>query len=241
VTSTSPSRIIGPPAAVLALVVAGVLSAVVPILFAVPVGIAVGVAALLVVRQRALPIALHELGAGPIADQRRVKIDNVVEGLCLSAGFMPPRIHVVESSAPDAAVVGRNPHDADIVVTTAALDGLGRLELEALVARALCLLGEGVEAPTLLCAAGRLLGGGALAGRYIRRHLDPDSVVLADFAGVRLTRYPPALAGVMSRARDAGGAPPHPTTDHLWLFGPANLDNPRRPPLEQRIDTLQEL
>ncbi len=241
-TSTSPTRIVGPPAATLALVVSLVLLAIaVPFWLAIPVGLVVGVGAFVLVRHGATSIALHELGARPIADDRRPRIDNIVEGLCLSSGQQPPRIHVVELSAPDAAMVGRSPDRADLVVTVGALDDLTRLELEALVARTLCLLDSGVEIATLLCAAGRLLGRGALAGRYIDRRLDPGSVVLADFAGVRLTRYPPALAAVMNHARTAGGVPSHAGTNHLWLFGPVDHGDPRRPSLEQRIDTLQEL
>jgi len=240
-TSTSSIGIVGPPATLLALLVGLVLVLVAPAWVAAPVGIAVGFAMYVFVRRSALSVAQREFRAAPITDDRRAQIDNIVEGLCLSSGLMPPRIHVVESVAPDAAVIGRNAHDADMVVTTGALEDLSRLELEALMARTLCLLNGAVEPPTLLCAAGRLLGRGALAGRYIRHHLDPESVLLADFAGVRLTRYPPALASVMGRARDAGGVAPNPTTDHLWLFGPVDLDDPRRPPLEQRIDTLQEL
>ncbi len=241
-TSTSPTRIVGPAAAVPALAVAFVVLAITASFWlAVPVGLVVGVGAFLLLRRSALSVALHELGALPISDSRRPRVDNIVEGLCLSSGLRPPRIHVAELSAPDAAMVGRSPDDADLVVTVGALDDLTRLELEALVARALCLLDSDVETSTVLCAAGRILGRGALAGRYISRRLDPDSVVLADFAGVRLTRYPPALAAAMTHARSAGGVPSHADTNHLWLFGPANHGDPRRPSFEQRIDTLQEL
>jgi len=240
-TSTSPTSIVGYPAAALALVVSLLLLIVLPIWIAIPIGLIVGMAAFVMVRRSALSIALHELGAVPADPPGRDRVDNLLEGLCLSSGTTMPRLHMTEHRAPDAAVVGRGADDADLVVTAGAAEDLSRLELEALIARALCLLDTGIETSTLLCAGGRLLGRGALAGRYIGRHLVPEAVVLADFAGVRLTRYPPALASVMTRATETGGVPSHPTTDHLWLFGPLSVQDHVRPPLDQRIDTLQEL
>lgn len=240
-TSTSPVSIVGYPAAALAIVVGLLLMIVLPLAIAIPVGLIVGAIAAVVVRRSALSIALHELGASPAGEDGHERVDNLLEGLCLSSGSAMPRLHITRHRAPDAAVVGRAADDADLVVTAGAVEDLSRLELEALIARALCLLDNDIETATLLCAAGRLLGRGSLAGKYISRHLVPEAVVLADFAGVRLTRYPPALADAMTRSQEAGGVPSHPTTDHLWLFGPLSIDNSVRPPLDQRIDTLQEL
>jgi len=240
-TSASPVSIVGMPAAALALLVGLLLLIVVPVWIAVPVGLLVGIFVFVMVRRRSLSIALHELGSVAAATDGGDRVHNLLEGLCLSSGSAMPRLHISDHRSPDAAVIGRDADDADLVVTAGAAEDLSRLELEALIARALCMLDAGIEASTLLCAAGRLLGGGALAGRYITRHLDAGSVVLADFAGVRLTRYPPALAGAMTRATESGGVPSHTTTDHLWLFGPLSVDDQIRPPLDQRIDTLQEL
>ncbi len=240
-TSTSPMKLLGLPALLLAIVVVAVFYLFTPIWVAALVGVFAGTAFAVIVRRTALSVALAELGARPIADDQRERIDNVVEGLCLSGGFTPPRIHVVGVAAPDAALVGRGRDDSDLVVTTGALDDLSRLELEALMARSLCLLDTDVESATVLCALGRLLGGKSLARRYMRSHLDAKAVVVADYAGVKITRYPPALASAMTSARDAAGVPARVTTDHLWLFGPVGVDGPPRPPLDQRIDTLQEL
>ncbi len=240
-SSTSPTAIVGYPSVALALIVGLLLAIAVPVVVAVIVGLVVGVIAFVTVRRTALSIALHELGAKPAPPDRRHRVDNVLEGLCLSSGNTPPAVHIADHSSPDAAVLGRNADEAVLVVTSAAADDLPRLELEALLARALCMIDSGIETPTLLCAAGRLLGRGSLAGRYISRHLAPEAVVLADFASVRLTRYPPALANVMARAAAVGGVPTHRTTDHLWLFGPISGGSNDRPPLDQRIDTLQEL
>ncbi len=240
-TSNSPMRILGPPAVLLAVVVGAVVVLFAPVWVAVAVGVLAGIMLILVVRRVSLGIALTELGAQPIVDGRRERIDNIVEGICLSGGFTPPRIQVVDVSAPDAAMVARSSDDADLVVTAGALDDLSRLELEALTARALCLLESGVESATILCAAGRLLGRGSLARHFVGRHLDSKAVVLADYAGVRITRYPPALASAMTRAQTGDGVTPGVTTDHLWLFGATSGGSARRPPLDQRIVTLQEL
>ncbi len=240
-TSSAPRNIVGPPAAIITVVVALVLLVVVPVWIAVPVGLVVGILVFVLVRQKALAVALRELRSREIADCERSSLDSVVEGLCLSNGFAAPRVSVAELYSPDIAVVGRGSADAELVITLGALTDLSRLELEALVARALCLLGPELETATLLTAAGRLLGRGPFARRYISRYTDADVVVTADLEGVRLTRYPPALASAMAKAKAVGGVPDVSTTNHLWLFGPGSRNDGARPPLEQRIDTLQEL
>ncbi len=240
-TSTAPTIIIGPPTAIIAIVVALLVLLVLPVWIAIPIGLLVGVLIFVLARQKALAFALRELRSREIADSERSGLDSVVEGLCLSNGFVAPRVSVAELYSPDVAVVGRGAGDAELVITVGALNDLSRLELEAVVARALCLLGPELETATLLTAAGRLLGGGPFARRYISRYTDADVVVVADLEGARLTRYPPALASVMAKAKAVGGVPDVSTTNHLWLFGPGSRNDGARPPLEQRIDTLQEL
>ena len=59
---------------------------------------------------------------------------NAVEGLAIAAGIPPPRVYLIDDSAPNAFATGRDPEHAAIAVTTGLLDKLDRLELEGVLA-----------------------------------------------------------------------------------------------------------
>ena len=60
--------------------------------------------------------------------------NNLVQGLALAAGVLPPRCAVIVDDAPNCLTVGRDPKTAWIVVTTGLLHTLPRAELEAVLA-----------------------------------------------------------------------------------------------------------
>lgn len=62
------------------------------------------------------------------------RLINIVEGLSIAAGIQPPRVYVVEDSAPNAFATGRNPEHAAIAVTTGLMEKMNRVELEAVIA-----------------------------------------------------------------------------------------------------------
>ena len=66
----------------------------------------------------------------------------LVENLCIGAGLPLPRIHVIESESPNAFAIGRNPHDASLVVTRGLLTLLNRRELEGAIAHELSHIGN---------------------------------------------------------------------------------------------------
>ncbi len=66
----------------------------------------------------------------------------IVENLCIAAGLPRPRIHVIESSAPNAFATGRTPHDGSLVVTRGLLGLLDRRELEGVIAHELSHIGN---------------------------------------------------------------------------------------------------
>ena len=86
--------------------------------------------------------------------------------------------------------------------------------------------------------------GSVLAGR-LASAAEPDRQVLADLAGVRMTRYPPGLASALDTL-DAGSteiATADVATASLWLADPlaaraATEDDP--PSLEVRAAMLRE-
>jgi heat shock protein HtpX len=66
----------------------------------------------------------------------------IVENLCIAAGLPRPRIHIIESAAPNAFATGRTPHDASLVVTRGLIELLNRPELEGVIAHELSHIGN---------------------------------------------------------------------------------------------------
>lgn len=202
------------------------------------IGLAVAVAVMLWLERRAPEAALKSLGATPIPDGSEPRLESLVESVCASHGISEPKLYLVESRAPDAAVAG-NANDTRLIITTGALRQLDRLELEAVVARELVQFGSGIHAATLLAAVAPLYG--PFAPRVRNKILDDRRLARVDIDGVQLTRYPPALAAAFEKAAASDGVPDRPASRHLWLVGPQGVADAVQPALGERIDTLREL
>lgn len=229
-----------------ALLPALVVAVVVALLFDLPLSLVLALVAALVVggaiawwlERRAPDAALRSLGAIPLPEGAEPRLESLVESICASHGISEPKLYLVESRAPDAAVAG-NANDTRLVVTTGALRQLDRLELEAVVARELVQFGNGIHAATVLAAVTPFYG--PFAARVRERVLDDRRLASVDIEGVQLTRYPPALAGAFEKAAATDGVPDRPASRHLWLIGPHGVTDAVQPALAERIDTLREL
>jgi len=202
------------------------------------IGLVVAATAMLLIERRAPEVALRSLGAKPIAPGAEPRLESLVESVCASHGISEPKLYLVESRAPDAAVAG-SVSDTRLVLTTGALRQLDRLELEAVVARELVQFGSGIHAATVLTAVAPLYG--PFASRVRDRVLDDRRLARVDIDGVQLTRYPPALAAAFEKAAASDGVPDQPASRHLWLVGPQGVTGAVQPALGERIDTLREL
>lgn len=245
--TVAPRLLLVIPATAVLVVVAVVVALIAPTPLPVVVGLVVGVlaaaATMWLLDRTAADAVVERLGARPLAADDEPRLASLVESMCASHGINEPRLYVVDSRAPDAAVAGP-PGDARLVLTTGALRQLDRLELEAVVARELSQFGSGVHAATVLASVSRLLG--PLAAPLRSRLLDDRRLARTDIDGVRMTRYPPALAGVFEKAEAAEvRVPDDPATRHLWLIGPdvagADAAGTVQPSLTERIATLREL
>jgi len=87
-------------------------------------------------------VVLQGVRARPVDPDQERDLVQVVENLCIGAGLPLPRIHVIESAAPNAFATGRNPHDASLVVTRGLLGLLDRRELEGVIAHELSHIGN---------------------------------------------------------------------------------------------------
>ncbi len=79
-------------------------------------------------------MVLAASGAVEAAAGREPVLHNIVEELCLASGLPKPRLHVIESAAPNAFATGRDPAHASVAVTRGLLQKLSRDELQGVLA-----------------------------------------------------------------------------------------------------------
>ncbi|MGH9128670.1 MAG: hypothetical protein ACRDY2_06835 [Acidimicrobiales bacterium] len=154
---------------------------------------------------------------GPL-DQPRT--DNLLEGLCASAGVLKPQLWLLGSEEPNMLLAVTHPRSARLVVTTGLLSRLSRVELEGVLAREVAKLRSGAAVPATVAVAA---GWPIVVPRLARARLAASSQASADLAAVSLTCYPPGLAAALERLADSlpvGGLPAR-LTEALWLASPS--------------------
>ena len=98
---------------------------------------------------------------------RYQQLVNVVEEMRLAGGLPPPRIWVIEDSAPNAFATGRDPRHASVAVTTGLLDKLDREQLQGVIGHEMSHVGNLDIRFTLL--VGVLVGSIALLADWFLR------------------------------------------------------------------------
>jgi Zn-dependent protease with chaperone function len=123
------------------------------------------------------------------------RAEQLIEGLAIAAGVLPPSCAVIVDDAPNCLTIGRRPASAWIVVTTGLLDSLPRAELEAVLAYEIGRVTElDVSLDTVVYACtGRVFE--LWAGAF--DDLDEMTFVLAPLA---LLAAPLVVGGVVLRA-----------------------------------------
>lgn len=87
-------------------------------------------------------LVLRQSQARELAPGEETQLRNIVETLSIGLGIPPPRIHLIDDSAPNAFATGRDPKHASIAVTRGLLDKLDRTELEGVIAHELSHVGN---------------------------------------------------------------------------------------------------
>ena len=82
-------------------------------------------------------LVLAQSHARALAQGEEPQLRNIVETLSIGLGIDPPRIHLIDDSAPNAFATGRDPKHASIAVTRGLLDKLDRTETEGVIAHEL--------------------------------------------------------------------------------------------------------
>lgn len=240
----APAALVAPPALAVSVIVwaAFAIGGSSPLVAVAPAA-AAGLVVAAMLHSRAPRSVLRALGARPLAKGDHPRLENLVDGLCTTHGFHQPLVHVVESPAVNAASVGLRRPAAHLVVTSGAVSNLGRLELEAVVARQLCAIRRGVAFPTVLASVSRLPGAAPVTAGLSARVSGFDTVSDIDVEAARLTSFPPALASALRGAAEGPGLTTSRAAAHLWMVSPlrdASMVRAGSSTL-QRIDVLGEI
>ena len=240
----APAALVAPPALAVSVIVWAALAfgGSSPLVAAAP-AVAAGLAVAVLLHSRAPRAVLRAVGARPLVEGDHPRLENLVDGLCTTHGFHQPSIHVVESPAVNAAAVGLRRPAAHLVLTSGALSGLGRLELEAVVARQLCTIRRGVAFPTVLASVARLPGTAPVTAGLAARVTGFETVSGIDIEATSLTSFPPALASALRGAVFGPGLDTSRAAAHLWMVAPARDASAVRvrSTTLQRIDVLSEI
>jgi len=103
-------------------------------------------------------IALRMARAQPLAHDRRRRLWDTVEGLCIRTGLPLPKLYVVETEVPNAFSVGLTPDRSSIVVTRGLLSLLTPQELEGVLAHEISHIGnQDIRLSTTVAAMGAIL------------------------------------------------------------------------------------
>ena len=201
-------------------------------------------------------VALSGAKARPAPEDEFSRLHNLVEGLCIAAGLPKPALAVVDDPAPNAFTTGRSPRHATLAVTTGLLAELNRVELEGVVAHELSHVKRYdplVSTVAVVALPPVALVLVPLAARLAAVTLRGDREVVADAAGVALTRYPPGLASALRKLQAAPTPVRHAAraSAPLWIDSPLagaadatswrNRPFGTHPPLEERIEILDAM
>jgi heat shock protein HtpX len=78
-------------------------------------------------------IVLGASGARPVTESSAPQLMNVVREMSMAANVPPPKVYMINDTAPNAFATGRDPRHASIAVTTGLLEKLDREELQGVI------------------------------------------------------------------------------------------------------------
>ena len=78
-------------------------------------------------------VVLAVSGAKEVTAEQAPQLFNVVQELSIAANIPPPRVYIIDDSAPNAFATGRDPKHSSIAITTGLLGKLDREELQGVI------------------------------------------------------------------------------------------------------------
>ncbi len=215
-------------------------------------------------------LVLAQSQARELAAGEEPQLRNIVETLAIGLGIQPPKIYVIEDTAPNAFATGRDPKHASIAVTRGLLQKMDRTELEGVLAHEMSHVinrdirvlrsmwwGRGGRsrdrgnAAALIAVIALVLAIlTPIIATLIQLAVSRQREYLADASGALLTRYPQGLASALQKI--AGDPEPlesaNKATASLYIANPLH-DDPKffdrlfdtHPPIAERIRRLEAM
>src|SRR5574339_441946 len=78
-------------------------------------------------------VVLAQSRARELGPNEEPQLQNIVETLSIGLGIQPPKLYVIDDSAPNAFATGRDPKHASVAITTGLLQKLDREELQGVI------------------------------------------------------------------------------------------------------------
>ena len=191
---------------------------------------------------------LAGLAVEPLVEGSNPQLENLLEGLCVTSGVTNPDVYLLKSASMNAFVTA-NKTACSVILTTGLAEGLGRLELEGVLANLLGRLRDGSARYSTMVIS--LFGVSGFGARKLAAGLGEQRSVRSDMAAIDLTRYPPGLIAAFLQMQQVGTAVEHAPTKTLPLWiAPATegaseesspLAETSMQPLTYRIAVLEEL
>lgn len=182
----------------------------------------------------------------PVDHSERTQVENLLNGLAISADVPPPRFIIVNDPAPNSFALGTRPANVLIGVTTGLLDTLTRDETEAVLAYQVSRVGSRDIALSTWTVAltGRTIGfweyddtekpgtkqilltPSVAIAEWLRARALRDEARRRDMAAVHFTRHPYALLRALEKLEENGAVVQGVSrgTAPLWLEYPARPD-----------------
>jgi hypothetical protein len=153
----------------------------------------------------AAPVHVERMwGARRVPEGTAPRVENLVEGLCVTFGVGHPPLYVVEEDRLNLAVVAA-PTGPAMVATRGLLEHPDLMELEGVVAHGLAHLRlDDVRRGTIAASLPRVFGSDSMRHRLAGR----GRLLRADEVAAATVRYPVALAAVLSRCASQPPPPP---------------------------------
>ena len=228
-------------------------------------GVLIAIAAVALSWSKATDVVLDLNEAEAASETLHPRLFNTTAGLCAAMGVAPPSLYIVDDPAINAFATGIDVRNANLAVTSGALEDLSLVEFEGVLALQLHRIRAGDIVPETLAVTtvGLPLVLSEMTDRWplVSRFFALPSNLIAkflsklyskrdeldrDLAAVRYTRFPPALAMALEKMKGRTAVvAATPVTAHLWIASPL-APTARAVPvvhatLDERVAILQEL
>jgi heat shock protein HtpX len=196
---------------------------------------------------------LNLLGGRESTADEDPRLFNVLEGLCVENGLAVPRVRVLDDDAANALLLPDESGGLALVCTRGLLDGLDRIQLEAILADTLAgaKRGDVKRAALLARALGAIAALSPVGASLAWQFTDPARQFRTDREACRMTCFPPGLLSALEVVSErptlpAGLAPVLARLSAPYWLVPLEIGKPRKIrvgelDLDLRISALAEL